>query len=1271
MRFLKDGPSIPDDLLIARDEGRVVFFCGAGVSKARAGLLDFFDLAEEVIRRLGVTSDNAASLILNEARDIHKRTGVSGLISVDGIFGLLERDFLTRDIEETVSKALKPGNIVDLSAHRIILDLAKTLDGKVRLITTNFDLLFEDCCKSLKILYPPKLPDPSKHNEMDGVIHLHGCVNRDYSGPEGNSFILSSSQFGEAYLSTGWATNFIKEIIDRYVVLFIGYTADDPPIKYLLEAINKKPGRLNNIYAFQDGLSNDSTVKWQQKGVEAISYLENEGHRTLWDTLSAWAERAKNQDAWYKSVIDRAKNGPAQLQPHERGQVAHLISTVDGVRRFSEGNDPPSAEWLCVFDPSCRYGRPRYNIQLQDEEKSFIDPFDFYGLDEDLVPKKIDPNKHFEKRHIPPTAWDAFEANRLDRQNLKDDSFASIRGHLAMNAPRLSPRLVAIGDWIMNVANQPAAIWWAANQNGLHPNIQDSIQWKLRNSNEDSISVIRNAWTYLFEFWKKKRKDSAQDAYQLKIIIDKDGWSNKIIRELATIYRPYLKIEHNYLDGPVPPKIKKDISLREMLQLDVEYPLAISDLNIPDEWLESSVREFRKNLELALQLETEIGGYGLHNISPIIRDNTVNNSSLRIPDLSGSIIFFSSLFERLITFNITLANREFNAWPVNDDTIFSHLRIWAAGWNELISDEAFGSFMVELSDNAFWASYHQRDLLITLAKRWTGLGKKTRQGIENRLLQGRSKREWENDDEFRKNKARDTADRLLWLANNGCEFNFDLSDEIGKLKQIAPEWKPEYISKATNSDETKHSSLSNEPIGNILKKAQELSDRADNFPAEKNPFASLCDEKPMRAFAALTYAAKRNEYPEWAWRTFLSPDARKNDKSRLTKLIAERILKYPNEKVANFVRPVSNWLLDVSQSLSSSFPETFDKIILKLINILRLKLPGSSTSIIRDNKEIDWAMEALNAPAGTLAQVLFRDNRKKILKSDGRFLIGWLKHIDELLSLHGDLRRHALVIFAYHLNWFYFIDPIWTETNLVSVLDSDDESDKSAVWSGFFWHAIVPKPELYIRLKPHLLLLARQSVSRGRKYSGVLAGFILAGWGFRDKETGERLISNDEMREVLLYVNDEFRIQIIWQAERWSENEGNESDKNWWIMVLELLRDVWPRQKSAKTPKISAALCNLVFSNTDNFPEISEVILPLISKIERDHMDLYKLTTPENKIIDWYPKQTLAILYAVLPDNVSIWPYDIDTILKRLGEADENLKKDERFLEIIRKWHSR
>ena len=124
-------------------------------------------------------------------------------------------------------------------------------------------------------------------------------------------------------------------------------------------------------------------------------------------------------------------------------------------------------------------------------------------------------------------------------------------------------------------------------------------------------------------------------------------------------------------------------------------------------------------------------------------------------------------------------------------------------------------------------------------------------------------------------------------------------------------------------------------------------------------------------------------------------------------------------------------------------------------------------------------------------------------------------------------------------------------------------------------------------------------------------------------------------------------------------------------MIPELLRDVWPRQKSAKTPNISAALCNLAFSNTEHFQEISEVILPLLSTIERDHLTLYELTKPENKIVDLYPRQTLAILYAVLPDNVTAWPYGIEAILNRIGESDEILRLDERLLELKRKWNSR
>jgi len=350
MRFLKDGPAIPDDLLIARDESRVVFFCGAGVSRARARLPDFFGLAEGVIQKLGVPTDDAVCKILSVARKIGEETGETGLISADRIFGLLERDFLPRDIEAAVAEVLRPEKGVDLSAHRTMLDLATTQEGKVRLVTTNFDRLFEDCRDNLRIWQPPRLPDPSRQMEMDGIVYLHGHVTNDYTGAEGDGFIVSSSEFGRAYLSDGWATQFFRGILDRYVVVFVGYGADDPPVQYLLEALNRKVGSRAQIYAFQPGVTTDADAKWLHKGVTPIPYDESDNHRVLWETLSAWSERAKAVEDWYKSVIDLAKKGPEQLQPHERGQVAHLVSTAEGARMFSQGDDPPPAEWLCVLE---------------------------------------------------------------------------------------------------------------------------------------------------------------------------------------------------------------------------------------------------------------------------------------------------------------------------------------------------------------------------------------------------------------------------------------------------------------------------------------------------------------------------------------------------------------------------------------------------------------------------------------------------------------------------------------------------------------------------------------------------------------------------------------------------------------------------------------------------------------------------------------------------------------------------------------------------------
>ena len=52
MQFIANGPEIPNVLLQAHEEGRVVFFCGAGISYP-AGLPDFKGLVEQIYRRIG------------------------------------------------------------------------------------------------------------------------------------------------------------------------------------------------------------------------------------------------------------------------------------------------------------------------------------------------------------------------------------------------------------------------------------------------------------------------------------------------------------------------------------------------------------------------------------------------------------------------------------------------------------------------------------------------------------------------------------------------------------------------------------------------------------------------------------------------------------------------------------------------------------------------------------------------------------------------------------------------------------------------------------------------------------------------------------------------------------------------------------------------------------------------------------------------------------------------------------------------------------------
>jgi hypothetical protein len=160
------------------------------------------------------------------------------------------------------------------------------------------------------------------------------------------------------------------------------------------------------------------------------------------------------------------------------------------------------------------------------------------------------------------------------------------------------------------------------------------------------------------------------------------------------------------------------------------------------------------------------------------------------------------------------------------------------------------------------------------------------------------------------------------------------------------------------------------------------------------------------------------------------------------------------------------------------------------------------------------------------------------------------------------------------------------------------------------------------------------------------------------------------MRDVLVNADDDFRSHTLWQMQQWA-SERKEGDVNWKAKVPVFLTEVWPRHIKAKSPRITARLLDLAFSDATTFPGIADIIMPLVTKSDREHLWLPDLRESEGNVVDQYPDKMLGLLSAVLPENVAVWPYHIEDVLERIGSADPSLLKDHRFVELKRRWNTR
>lgn len=235
MRFFSDGPSIPDVLLERCDAGRVVFLCGAGVS-FNSGMPTFLGLTKHVIDFF----DPPEGSEIMKAFAPWRTNPTAANVPLDQVFNLLHQEYGRDDVNALVTERLLVPSTAETIGreHGLVKRISSNQSGVPQIVTTNFDHLFElgDEADSIPVHIPPAFPDLAFGSPIDGITYLHGRLVAPSATQ--HPYVLSSADFGRAYLSEAWATKFISALLERYTVVLVGYQAEDPPVKYLLQGLN-------------------------------------------------------------------------------------------------------------------------------------------------------------------------------------------------------------------------------------------------------------------------------------------------------------------------------------------------------------------------------------------------------------------------------------------------------------------------------------------------------------------------------------------------------------------------------------------------------------------------------------------------------------------------------------------------------------------------------------------------------------------------------------------------------------------------------------------------------------------------------------------------------------------------------------------------------------------------------------------------------------------------------------------------------------------------
>lgn len=1261
MQFVRHGPDIPERLLQAHEDGRVVFFCGAGISYP-ARLPGFSGLVKKLYQAL--------SVIPNLAQQSAIKAG-----QFDTAIGLLEGDVVggREKVRSELAAILTPNLTVPnaTATHEALLTLAKNREGRTRLITTNFDRLFEEVRIAKSLSFPnfkaPLLPVPK--TRWDGLVYLHGLLPVTVTARDLDRLVVSSGDFGLAYLTERWASRFVSELFRNFTVCFVGYSINDPVLRYMMDALaadrllGESPPEMFAFGSYSKGKEVDRASEWRAKNVTPILYREHQHHAYLHKTLRAWANTYRDGVRGKERIVVEcaiARPLASTKQDDFVGRMLWALSDPGGLpaKRFAELDPVPSLDWLAPLSEELyrHADLGRFNVPPQPA----VDNKLAYSLINRPTPYSLAPWMMIVDVGHRRSDWDAV-MSQLARWLLRHLDDSKLLIWLIKRGGQLHNQLIWLIERRLDELDELASSNSIVELDRIRVNAPNAVPrpamrtlWRLL-LNGHVRSDLRDLSLYR---WSDQFKHNGLTAS-----------TRLALRETLT---PCLSLREPYRW----PETDGDDEAQDRISTIVEWEVVLAsdhvhsglrDMPKNEQWmaaLPELLDDFSALLRDALDLMRDLGGVNSESDHSYIHQPSISDHSQNkdFHDWTALIELTRDAWLAVAAKSPERARIVAEIWAHGAYPVFRRLALFAAAQGRTIPLRKALDWLLADEGRWLWSEETRRETMRLLASLTPQLDATMLTELEQAVLSGPPRDLYRADIE--PDAWNDIVDHGVWLRlakidqagailsqTAQSRFNALSAQHPWRLTADESEEFPIWMGGGWVGDRDPWKSFTSisrtrRGVLNYLLTHPVLED------SQQDDWRKLCSEVFQATAYALCKLAQKNNWPVERWRDALQAWAEEKLRDRSWHFMGPIVVDAPDDLVQTLSHGIGWWL----QAVAKTFEGHEDHFLTLARRVLQLDFDDRSDTN-------DPVLRAINHPVGHVTQALLDWWHRR--KPDDKQ--GLPESIKRIFTAICDTQvakfRHGRVLLAANTLSLFRVDKAWSEQHLLPLLDwNRSETEAQAAWEGFLWSPRLYRPLMEV-IKPTFLDTVNHYSQLG-KHNEQFAAFLT----FTALDPGDTFTIAQLSTAVRALPADGLR-ESAQALVRALEGAGDQREDYWKNRVLPFWEKIWPKSNDQASSINAESLARLCIATGGEFPSAMAAVGNWLRRVQYPDHVIHRLH--ESGLSARFPEDALRLLSTILGDQPSWLRQELRQCLDAIGQAAPNLRQDHRFMrvdEIARKF---